>query len=69
MGWWMFKFRPGKTVEATVIGVILLTLAVIFGKDVPGSFLEPYFKVRGLELQCDNLARSDSNDFFVYPRL
>jgi carbon starvation protein len=43
MGWWMFKFRPGKTVEATIIGVIMLTLAVIFGKDVPGSFLEPYF--------------------------
>ncbi len=43
MGWWMFKFRPGKTVEATVMGVIMLTLAVIFGKDVPGSFLEPYF--------------------------
>jgi carbon starvation protein len=43
MGWWMFKFRPGKTVEATVIGVILLTLAVIFGEKIPGSFLEQYF--------------------------
>ena len=43
MGWWMFKFRPGKTVEATIIGVTLLTLAVIFGKYIPGSFLEPYF--------------------------
>ena len=28
MGLWMFKFRKGKTVEGTVIGVILLTLAV-----------------------------------------
>lgn len=43
MGWWMFKFRPGRTVEATIIGVILLTLAVIYGKYIPGSFLEPYF--------------------------
>lgn len=43
MGWWMFKFRPGKTIEATVIGVILLFLAVIFGKDIPGSSLEQYF--------------------------
>ena len=43
MGLWMFKFRKGKTVEATIIGVILLSLAVIYGKYVPGSALEPYF--------------------------
>jgi carbon starvation protein len=43
MGWWMFKFRPGRTVEATVIGVALLTAAVIYGKFIPGSVLEPYF--------------------------
>lgn len=43
MGVWMFRFRKGKTVEATIIGVILLTLAVVFGRDVPGSALAPYF--------------------------
>lgn len=43
MGLWMFRFRKGKTVEATIIGVILLSLAVIYGKYVPGSALEPYF--------------------------
>ena len=43
MGFWMFKFRKGKTVEATIIGVILLSLAVIYGKLIPGSALEPYF--------------------------
>ncbi len=43
MGLWMFKFRKGKTVEATIIGIILLSLAVIYGKYVPGSALEPYF--------------------------
>lgn len=43
MGIWMFKFRKGKTGEATVIGVILLSLAVIFGRHIPGSVLEPYF--------------------------
>ena len=43
MGLWMFKFRKGRTGEATVIGVILLTLAVILGKYVPDSFLAPYF--------------------------
>ncbi len=43
MGLWMFKFRKGREVEATIIGVVLLTLAVIFGKDIPGSVLEPFF--------------------------
>lgn len=43
MGLWMFRFRKGRTGEATIIGVILLTLAVILGRYIPGSFLEPYF--------------------------
>ncbi|HUI29464.1 MAG TPA: carbon starvation protein A [Candidatus Acidoferrales bacterium] len=43
MGLWMFKFRKGKTVEATVIGVILLTIAVVGGKYVPESSFAPYF--------------------------
>ena len=44
MGLWMFKFRKHKTAEATVIGVILLTLAVIFGKYIPGSAIGPWFE-------------------------
>lgn len=43
MGIWMFKVRKGKTGEATVFGVVLLTLAVIYGKYIPTSFLAPYF--------------------------
>jgi carbon starvation protein len=43
MGLWMFRFRKGKTVEATVMGVILLTLAVIFGKYVPNSPFSSWF--------------------------
>ncbi|MBI5325380.1 MAG: carbon starvation protein A [Ignavibacteriae bacterium] len=43
MGVWMFKFRKGKTAEATIIGVILLTASVIIGKYIPDSFLGPYF--------------------------
>jgi len=43
MGLWMFKFRKGKTAEATVIGIILLSLAVIFGKNIPGSPIESWF--------------------------
>jgi carbon starvation protein len=43
MGLWMFKFRKGKTVEATIIGVLLLSLAVIYGKYVPGSPFASWF--------------------------
>lgn len=43
MGLWMFKLRPGKTVEATVIGVILLTLAVVLGRYIPDSSFAPWF--------------------------
>ncbi len=43
MGVWMFRFRKGKTVEATVMGVILLTSAVIFGKYIPSSPFASWF--------------------------
>ena len=43
MGLWMFKFRKGKTAEATIMGVILLSMAVIYGKYVPGSPFESWF--------------------------
>jgi carbon starvation protein len=43
MGLWMFVFRKGRTVEATIIGVILLSFAVIYGKYIPGSSLESWF--------------------------
>jgi carbon starvation protein len=43
MGIWMFVFRKGKTTEATIIGVILLSMAVIFGKYIPDSALGPWF--------------------------
>jgi carbon starvation protein len=43
MGLWMFKFRKGKTAEATIIGIILLTLAVVIGKYIPDSAFASYF--------------------------
>ena len=43
MGVWMFKLRPGKTVEATVMGVILLTLAAVLGRYIPGSSFASWF--------------------------
>jgi carbon starvation protein len=43
MGVWMYILRKGKTAEATVIGVILLSAAVIFGRYIPGSPLASWF--------------------------
>jgi len=43
MGIWMFRFRKGKVVEATIMGVILLASAVIFGKFIPSSPLASWF--------------------------
>jgi carbon starvation protein len=37
MGIWMFRIRKGKTMEATVFGVIMLILAVVAGRYIPGS--------------------------------
>jgi carbon starvation protein len=37
MGIWMFRVRKGKTLEATVFGVVMLVLAVILGRYIPGS--------------------------------
>lgn len=39
MGWWSYKFRPGKIGEATVIGVIGLIAATLVGPYVQASEL------------------------------
>ena len=43
MGLWMFRFRRGRVAEATIMGVIMLTAAVIFGKEIPGSPIASWF--------------------------
>ena len=43
MGFYMFRWRPGAQRSGTIIGVIGLILAVIVGRYIPGSFLEPWF--------------------------
>jgi carbon starvation protein len=43
MGLWMFKVRKGKTLEATLFGVIMLILAVIIGRYIPGSQFAGWF--------------------------
>jgi len=43
MGVWMTKFRKGKMVEATIFGVIMLVLAVIYGRYIPSSPIASWF--------------------------
>jgi carbon starvation protein len=45
MGLYLYKIRPGKVGEVTIIGVSLLCLAVITGHFIPGSFLDPVFNL------------------------
>lgn len=46
MGLYMYRFRKGKIKEATIIGIILLILCVVFGKFIPESpLLHSYFSL------------------------
>ena len=43
MGVWMTKIRKGKTAEATIFGVIMLVLAVVYGRYIPDSPIASWF--------------------------
>src|SRR5262249_11705932 len=43
MGFYMFRWRSGPIREATIVGVIVRGLAVIFGKNVAASGVGPWF--------------------------
>lgn len=43
VGFWMYRIRPGRVVEASIIGGLLVLSAVFFGAYVPGSPLEKIF--------------------------
>src|SRR3990172_5422250 len=45
MGLYLYKIRPGRVGEVTVISVVALILAVFFGGYIPGSALETYFNL------------------------
>jgi carbon starvation protein len=44
-GLWMYRIRPGRVVEASLIGGVLTLAAVVAGGEVPGSALEKYFSL------------------------
>ncbi|MBI2835794.1 MAG: carbon starvation protein A [Acidobacteria bacterium] len=43
MGLYMYRFRKGRIAEATIIGVIGLTLAVVLGKPLAGASIGQFF--------------------------
>jgi carbon starvation protein len=43
VGWYMYRLRKGKVVEASIIGGVAVLVATVLGALVPGSPLEPYF--------------------------
>jgi carbon starvation protein len=43
VGWYMYRLRPGRIAEATMIGVAGLLLCVILGKPLASSSLAQYF--------------------------
>lgn len=43
VGLWMFRIRPGRIGESSMIGVAGVLGAVFFGSFIPHSFLAPYF--------------------------
>ncbi len=43
-GFWMYKFRPGRVGEASVIGVTIVMLGVILGKPFADSIFGDYLK-------------------------
>lgn len=45
MGIYLYRLRPGKIVDVSIIGVTLLLIAVITGHYIPGSFLDPFFNL------------------------
>ena len=45
MGFYMFRWRPGSVKEATVVGVTVMFLAVVFGKNVAESSIGHWFEL------------------------
>lgn len=45
VGLWMYRLRPGRVVEASIIGGVLTIGAVVAGNWVPGSPLERFFSL------------------------
>jgi carbon starvation protein len=50
VGWYMYRLRPGRITEATIIGVAGLLLCVVLGKPIAGSAIGHYFEFSRTQL-------------------
>ena len=50
VGWYMYRLRPGKITEATIIGVAGLLICVVLGKPLASSALGHYFEFTRTQL-------------------
>jgi carbon starvation protein len=44
VGWYMYRLRKGKVVEASILGAAAVLGVTVLGASIPGSWLEPYFQ-------------------------
>jgi len=59
-GFWMYKIRPGRVGEASVIGVSLVMLGVIFGRSFQESAWGSYLVFEPEQLTLENTAEEDA---------
>ncbi len=45
VGWYMYRLRKGKILEASLLGAAAVLAATFAGAFIPGSQLEPYFSL------------------------
>ena len=45
VSWYMYRFRKGKILEASLLGAVGVLAATIAGNWIPGSALEPFFSM------------------------
>ncbi len=43
VGWYMYRLRKGRVVEASILGAAAVLGVTVLGASIPGSWLEPYF--------------------------
>jgi len=43
VGWYMYKVRKGRVLEASILGAVAVLGVTVLGGSIPGSWLEPYF--------------------------
>ncbi len=43
VGWYMYRLRKGRVVEASILGAVAVVGVTVLGGSIPGSSLEPWF--------------------------